>query len=649
MRSSGIHIPGSRLRRIPGVLLALVACGCGGAESVAQCPAVPGPVVAAPTASISVVPPKAKPTADDAIKFLAEVDKELRRLWVWTSRASWVNKNFISYDTNNLSSDAEEANMAFLTRVIPEAAKFDNVEGIPPEVRRQLELLKHATSLPAPSDPKKRADLAKISVEMETMYGANKYCPEAKTKLTKYLPKVKKDEPRCLTLEDLSRIIATDRDAAALAEAWEGWHKSARSLRPMYEKFVTLANEGAREIGYADLGKLWNSDYDMTPEAFEKDAERLWTEVKPLYEQLHCYARARLRAKYKLPATDKKIPAHLLGNMWAQDWANVWDVLEPHKGSGSLDVTAKMKAKKWTEKKVVKTAEDFFVGIGLDPLPKSFWERSLFEKPRDREVVCHASAWDVEYNNDLRIKMCVEINEEDLLTAHHELGHVYYFHYYHKLPMLLQDGANKGFHEGIGDTLALSVTPTYLKGLGLIDKVPNDPKGEINVLMKMATQKVAFLPFGKLVDQWRWDVFAGKTKPAQYNAAWWALREKYQGVSAPAPRTEEDFDPGAKYHVPSNTSYTRYFLAHIYQFQFHKALCAAAGHKGPLHTCSIANSKAAGDKLRAVLEMGASQPWPEAMKALTGQDKADATAILDYFAPLMKWLQEQNKAEQCGW
>jgi peptidyl-dipeptidase A len=624
--------------------------GCAGENTTTPCPSTPNTVVT--VSSAAATPVAREPTVEDATKFLADVDKDLRRLWRWGQKTSWVKANFITTDTNDLATDAEEANMEYLARVIPEAAKFDKVRGLPPDVKRQLELLKHATSLPAPKDAAKRAELAKLSVEMESMYGANKYCPDANSKLKKYIPKdLKKDEKPCLSLEDLSRVLVKERDYATLEEAWTGWHNTAKSMRPMYEKFASLGNEGAREIGYEDLGKLWNSAYDMTPAEFEKDAERLWTEVKPLYDQLHCYARAKLRKKYGKEKIGEKapIPAHLLGNMWAQDWANIWDILEPHKGGASLDVTSKMKAKKWDEKKVVKTAEQFFVGLGMNELPKTFWERSLFEKPRDREVVCHASAWDVNYAGDLRIKMCVEINEEDLLTAHHELGHVYYFNYYYTKPMLLQDGANKGFHEGIGDTLALSVTPKYLKGLGLIDQVPNDPKGEINVLMKMALQKVAFLPFGKLLDQWRWDVFSGKTKPSNYNEAYWALRTKYQGVAPPTARTETDFDPGAKFHVPANVSYTRYFLAHIYQFQFHRALCTAAGQNGPLHTCSIAGSKEAGDKLRAVLEMGASKPWPDAMRALTGQEKADATAILDYFAPLMKWLQEQNKSEQCGW
>ena len=389
----------------------------------------------------------------------------------------------------------------------------------------------------------------------------------------------------------------------------------------------------------------------MPPEKFEQDTDRLWTQVKPIYDSLHCYARKKLRDKYgKDKVADKApIPAHLLGNMWAQEWDNIYDVLEPYKGEASINVTKGIEKKKLDAVGMVRIAEKFFTSLGMDPLPDTFWQRSLFTKPKDREVVCHASAWDVTYDNDLRIKMCIHPTEEDLVTIHHELGHDYYYHSYHKLPILLQQGANDGFHEGIGDTLALSVTPDYLKNLGLIDKVPQSEKAEINFLMKRALASIAFLPFGKLIDQWRWDVFSGKTKPSEYNKAWWELRRKYQGIVAPVERTEQDFDPGAKYHVPANTPYIRYFLARIYQFQFHRALCKAAGQTGPLHKCSIYGSKEAGAKLKALLEMGASKPWPEAMAAITGQNEADATAILDYFAPLQKWLDEQNKGEQCGW
>ncbi len=634
----------------------LLASACGGGGETAPPPQTPSAPVTAEIPGVAAPPVvPAKPTAEDAARFVEEVDKELRRLWVWGSRASWVKQNFITYDTNALAADAEEASMAYLGKVIPEAAKFDVLE-LPPLLRRQLDKLNQATMLPAPTDPAKRKELATISTELDSMYGAGKYCPKTSTvpqalglKASKLLDK--KDPDACLDLEQLTKIIEESRDWDTLAEAWAGWRTIARPMRPMYERLVTLGNEGAREIGYADLGALWNSAFDMTPQEFEQDAERLWTEVKPLYEQLHCYVRGKLRAKHGKDRIPEKgpIPAHLLGNMWAQDWTNLYDQLEPYKGQPSLDVTKAMKAKKWDERKVVRTAEQFFVGLGLDPLPQTFWERSLFEKPRDREVVCHASAWDVSFSGDLRIKMCVRVNEEDLGVAHHELGHVYYFHYYNQLPILLQDGANKGFHEGIGDTIALSVTPRYLKDLGLVAKVPADAKGDLNVLMKMALQKVAFLPFGKLVDQWRWDVFAGRTKPAQYNARWWELRTKYQGVSAPVARSEEDFDPGAKFHVPANVSYTRYFLAHVYQFQFHRALCKVAGHAGPLHQCSIAGSKAAGDRLKSVLAMGATKPWPEAMQALTGETRADATALLDYFAPLLEWLKKQNEGQTCGW
>jgi peptidyl-dipeptidase A len=389
----------------------------------------------------------------------------------------------------------------------------------------------------------------------------------------------------------------------------------------------------------------------MTPAQFEADTERLWSQVKPLYDELHCYVRGRLQQKYgkdKIP-DHAPIPAHLLGNMWAQEWQNIYELVEPYKGEAPLDVTKKIKDKKLDEKAMVRIGESFFTSLGLDPLPQSFWERSLFKKPADREVVCHASAWDVTFDNDLRIKMCIEPKEDDLITIHHELGHDYYFHYYYKMPMLFQQGANDGFHEGIGDTLALSVTPTYLKGIGLLDKVPNNEKGETNFLLKMALDKVAFLPFGKLIDQWRWDVFSGKTPPSKYNEAWWELRKKYQGVSAPVARSEADFDPGAKFHVPGNTPYVRYFLARIYQFQFHRALCKAAGYTGPLHKCSIHGSKAAGDKLKAMLAMGASKPWPEAMEAVTGEKAGDASALIEYFEPLRKWLAQQNKGQTCGW
>jgi len=628
----------------------MLAVACGGAEPQ---PAAPCPKL------VEAPPPKDKiedasfwlknlkpadsfeATPDGAKKFVAAVDKDLRRLWVARDRAGWVNQNFITDDTESLSASGEEATAAYITEAITKARRFEGVKGIEGDVARQLLLLKLAQVVPAPSNADERGELAQLQSGMTAIYGKGEYCPPANSPLGK----------KCLKLDELSRILKKSRKYDELLEAWKGWHAIAPVMKDKYARYAELGNKGAKEIGFGDMGALWRSGYDMTPEAFEADIERLWQDVKPLYDDLHCYARKKLRTQYGKEKIPEKapIPAHLLGNMWAQQWDAIYDVVEPYPGQGSLDVDKKLREKKYDPTKMVKLGEGFFTSLGLDPLPKSFWERSLFLRPKDREVVCHASAWDVSWNDDLRIKMCIEPTEDDLITIHHELGHDYYFHYYYKLPILFQAGANDGFHEGIGDTLALSVTPQYLKNLGLLDQVPNNDKGRLNVQMKMALDKVAFLPFGLMIDKWRWDVFSGKTPKSKYNEAWWALRTKYQGIAAPVTRTEADFDPGAKYHVPASTPYVRYFLARIYQFQFHRALCKAAGHKGSLDTCSIHGNKAAGDKLRAMLALGQSKPWPEALAVLSGESKADASAMLEYFAPLRAYLKEQNKGEQCGW
>ena len=580
----------------------------------------------------------AEPTAQDVRQFAEHVNTELKRLWVRQSTADWIKSTYITDDTERNSATANEEVLAFLNQAIKQAARFKDVKGVDADSARTLYLLRVSSSLAAPDDAAKRAELAAIAAKLEGLYGKGKYCG-------------KDGKAACKDLEDLSEVMAKSRDYNELLNAWVGWHTISPPMRPLYERLVSLSNEGAREIGFSDLGALWRSGYDMPPEDFEKESQRLWGQVKPLYDDLHCYVRAQLARHYgedKVPA-GKPIPAHLLGNMWAQEWNNVYNLVEPYKGQPSLDVDAELKKQKYDPVRMVKMGEGFFTSLGLKPLPETFWQRSQFTKPRDREVVCHASAWDVTFDNDLRVKMCIKPTEEDLVTIHHELGHNYYFTYYYQLPALYQQGANDGFHEAIGDAITLSITPGYLKQMGLLKDVPKGDKGLINLQMKDAMEKVAFLPFGLLVDQWRWEVLSGRVKPEDYNKAWWALREKYQGVRAPVERTEADFDPGAKYHVPANVPYTRYFLARILQFQFHRALCQAAGFKGPLHECSVYGNKEAGKRLQAMLELGASKPWPDALEALTGQRQMDASAILEYFAPLRSWLQEQNKGQKCGW
>jgi peptidyl-dipeptidase A len=589
------------------------------------------------------------PTAAEAEAFVANVEKELHHLFEARDRAMWVNMNFITDDTEALGAAAEEATAAYITQAILAAQRFEPIRSqLSPTVQRKLYLLRLAQGVPAPTDPKEREELAKVQVEMASAYGKGKYCPPAKSHL-----KTKKPG-ECLTLEDLSRLMTKSHDEAELREAWEGWHAIAPPMKGKFQRYVDLGNKGARGIGFKDMGALWRSGYDMTPEAFEVDIARLWNEVKPFYEELHCYARAKLRAKYgkDVVPDHAPVPAHLFGNMWAQEWQNEMDLFAPYPTEPKVDATPKIKAKKIDPKDMVRIGEKFFTSLGFKELPKTFWERSLFARPRDREVVCHASAWVIDQANDLRIKMCVEPTEDDLVTIHHELGHIFYFQSYETLPTLFQGGANDGFHEAIGDTIALSMTPDYWKSLGLIDNVPKGDHATLNVQMKMALGKVAFLPFGLLIDKWRWDVFSGKTPPEKYNAAWWELRRSIQGVAPPGGATRDDaalFDPGAKYHVPASTPYVRYFLSHVYQFQFYRALCKASGHTGPLHTCSFFANDAAGQKLRAMLSMGVSQPWPEAMKAIGAEPEASASALLEYFAPLRAYLKEKTKGETCGW
>ena len=566
---------------------------------------------------------------DEAEKFLADAEKRLLDLNIKAGRADWVKSTFITDDTELLAAEANEELIAATTALAEQSRKFENAD-LSPEARRKLKLLKLALTLPAPKDPAERSELTKITASMEGEYGKGKYCPDG-------------DKGKCLSLPDLENIINNSRDPEELKKAWVGWHQIAIPIRKEYVRFVELSNKGAKEMGFKDTGAMWRSKYDMEPDAFAAEMERLWQQVKPLYDSLYTYTRRKLSEKYgkDVVPEDKPIPAHLLGNMWAQQWGNIYPILAPANADRGYDLTQILKTRNTDAKQMVRYGESFFTSLGFDALPASFWERSLFLKPADREVVCHASAWDIDYEKDVRLKMCVQINEEDFSTVHHELGHNYYQMAYSAKPFLFRESANDAFHEAIGDTVALSVTPPYLKQLGLIDRVP-DQTADIGFLLNRALDKVAFLPFGYLVDQWRWKVFSGEVGPNDYNKAWWELREKYQGIAPPVPRSEQDFDPGAKYHVPANTPYARYFLAHILQFQFHRALCREAGFSGPLYQCSIYGNKKAGEKLKAMLAMGASEPWPAALKAMTGEDKMDATAIIDYFAPLKTWLDQQN-------
>jgi peptidyl-dipeptidase A len=618
------------MKKLTGILslsifvLVLTACERS-PEATPQVVAVQSAQAVAPTG----------PTASDAAAFVAESEEKLARLGQHSERMAWVLSNFITGDTEMLAARAAEQYTAAQVETASEAARFNEVEGLDHDTARKLGMLRSGITIPAPMDAAKTAEQSEIGARLNGMYGRGSYCRE---------------DGECLALGELEDIMANSRNADELLEAWAGWRTVSPPMKDLYARQVELANEGAAELGFEDLGTMWRSGYDMDPAAFPGELDKLWEQVSPLYEALHCHVRARLGDVYGsdvVPATGP-IPAHLLGNMWAQSWENILELVTPPQTAAAYDLTAILNTEKYDAVSMVKTGEAFFSSLGFEELPETFWERSLFVKPADRDVVCHASAWTMDEKDDLRIKMCIDVNEEDFKTIHHELGHNYYQRAYKEESFLYRSSANDGFHEAVGDTLSLSITPEYLAALGLLDEVP-DASGDLGLLMQQALEKIAFLPFGLMVDQWRWRVFAGEVGPEGYNDLWWSLREQYQGVAAPGQRPADAFDPGAKYHVPGNTPYTRYFLAHILQFQFHRALCEIAGNEGPIHRCSIYGSKQAGERLNAMLEMGRSRPWPEALEALTGSPQMDATAILDYFAPLQTWLDEQNAGRQCGW
>jgi peptidyl-dipeptidase A len=574
--------------------------------------------------------------AETADEFVARINREFADIWLEGNAAGWTQATYINIDTELLNARATERWLAAFGKAVEEAKAFDG-QPMTPASKRAIERLKQGVPAPAPDDPAKRAELAALLSAMESKYGSAKYC--------------KQGTESCRDETQLKTVLETSRRYDELLDAWQGWHDAAKPLRADYQRFVELANEGARQMGYADLGAMWRSGYDMPADEFTREAARLYSQVEPLYRDLQCYARSRLARTYgedKVPA-GQPIPAHLLGNMWAQQWDADYDLFEPYPGVSNLDVDGALVKQGYDAVRMAKSAEAFYESIAFPKLPDTFWERSMLTQPRDRDVQCHASAWHMDGKKDVRIKQCIRPTYEELRTIYHEMGHVYYYLWYYQQPYLFQDGAHDGFHEAIGDTITLSMTPSYLARIGLVPAATQSKEAVINTQMRMALEKIAFLPFGKMIDEWRWKVFSGEIKPENYNSTWWALRRQYQGIAPPVERTEADFDPGAKYHIPGNTPYTRYFLSFIIQFQFHKALCDAAGFKGPLHECSIYGSQEAGRRFGAMLEKGSSQPWQDTFQELTGTRQMDASAIMEYFEPLRGWLKQQNKGQKCGW
>jgi peptidyl-dipeptidase A len=578
-------------------------------------------------------------TSEDLEIFLESVEQENLIEGPTVSSASWISSNFITYDSQKVIADYSKRYTLKALETSRKASSFNELSTTSSN-RRQLELLKGSFVMPPPFNDDLAGELSDISTKLEAMYGSGKHCYE---------------DGLCLDLEAFENIIDSSRDSNELLKAWTGWHEIGKPMKPMYLRMVDIGNQGSQDLGFDGLSDLWFSKYDMPAEEFLAETDRVWDEVKPLYEALHCHVRSKLNEEYgdDVVPIDGPLPVHVLGNMWGQSWSNIYDlVYEKDESKFSVDVTQIIEERKINEQEMVKYAEDFFLSMGFKPLPKTFWERSLFVKPQDRSVVCHASAWNLDpANNDLRIKMCIEKNEEDFITIHHELGHIFYYQAYNHLPTLFQGGANDGFHEAFGDLLTLSITPDYLNKIGFISiKEASDAKKDpIGLLMKQALEGVVVIPWALALDKWRSGVFNGEIKESNLNSSWWSMRESYQGITSPVYRSEEYFDPGAKYHIPANTPYTRYYLARIMQYQFHEALCNAMNFNGPLHECSIYGNEVAGEKIISTMAMGQSQPWQDAFENITGSRSLSGSSVMNYYKPLKEWLDKQNENRMCGW
>lgn len=575
------------------------------------------------------------PTVTEARAFMARAESELSDMSDEASLVFWAQATNITDETNAAAAEIGARATKLSVSLANESKKF-NIDDLPQDLARKMTKLRAGITIPAPSTEGAAEELSTITTDLDAKYGTGTFNYKGKD----------------MTLDELSTIIETSRDPEELKAVWEGWRTVSPAMKDEYARMVEIANEGAVALGYPSLDQMWLSNYDMAPEEMEAEVDRLWSQVEPLYKELHCYARTRLNAQYGDDVQPKTGPirADLLGNMWAQDWSGIYDVVKTDTPGPSYNVTQRLVEKGYDPIKMVKTGEAFFTSLGFAPLPETFWERSMITRPEGKEVICHASAWDLDNKDDVRIKMCTEVNEEDFDTVHHELGHNFYQRAYKDQDFLYKDGANDGFHEAIGDFIGLSITPEYLKQIGLINESEMPPEdADTALLLNIALKKIAFLPFALTVDGWRWDVLSGKTAPADYNDAWWAKRLEMQGIVPPGPRPADAFDPGAKYHIPGNTPYLRYFLSYILQFQFHKAACEQAGWEGPLHRCSIYDNKEVGERFNAMLEMGASKPWPDALEAFTGTREIDGSAIVEYFDPLMVYLKEQNEGQSCGW
>ncbi|NWI33356.1 ACE2 enzyme, partial [Sula dactylatra] len=580
--------------------------------------------------------------------FLEEFNRRAEDISYESSLASWNYNTNITEETARKMNEADAKWSAFYSEASRNASSFPLSSIQDPLTRLQIQSLQDKGS--SVLKPEKYNRLNTVLNTMSTIYSTGTVC-----KIT--------EPSECLVLEPgLDTIMANSTDYHERLWAWEGWRADVgKMMRPLYEEYVELKNEVARLNSYSDYGDYWRANYEADyPEEYKysrdqlvEDVEKTFEQIKPLYQQLHAYVRHRLEQVYgpKLISSTGCLPAHLLGDMWGRFWTNLYALTVPYPAKPNIDVTSAMVQKKWDAIRIFKAAEAFFFSIGLEKMTEGFWNNSMLTEPTDnRKVVCHPTAWDLG-KKDYRIKMCTKVTMDDFLTAHHEMGHIEYDMAYSKQPFLLRGGANEGFHEAVGEIMSLSAaTPQHLKSLDLLEPTfQEDEETEINFLLKQALTIVGTMPFTYMLEKWRWMVFRGEITKQEWMKRWWEMKREIVGVVEPVPHDETYCDPAVLFHVANDYSFIRYYTRTIYQFQFQEALCKAANHTGPLHTCDITNSKAAGQKLRQLLEFGRSKPWTQALENVTTDKHMNAMPLLHYFEPLYKWLQKNNSGRYIGW
>jgi len=587
-------------------------------------------------------------TESQAADFIAKAELELQVITISSTFDEWDYATNINEETKKKKTKSSEEYSKLSKKLGKEAQSFDLNQIQDYDVKRKLNMLKNIGTAALPED--KLSEFLDLTTSMAEMYSTAK------------VPS-RDNRRHQLSLEpEVSEVMARSRDPEELRYYWEQWRRATgERMGDQYRQYIDLYNEAATLNGFSDASQMKVDPYESA--TFQQEMEATWQGLKPLYEQLHAYVRHKLHRYYgdRVMEATGAMPAHILGNMWAQQWNNIADLVKPYPDKPSIDVTEAMVKQGWTPKVMFEKADDFFQSLGLRRVPAEFWSGSMIERPEDgREVICHASAWDFYNAKDFRIKQCTRVTQEDFITVNHEMGHIQYQMQYSNLSHLYRDGANPGFHEGVADILSLAVdTGTYYQKLGLLspDLDISDEETNINILFDMALKRVAFLPFAYLVDKYRWDLYSGRVAREDMNCHWWKLRSEIQGLRPPSQRSSAQFDAGSKFHVAADIGYVRYFTAFIYEFQFYRELCLASGKyvpgdpSKPLHQCNFYGSKAAGAKLREMLRMGASRPWKEVMEVMTGEPRMDTAAIREYFRPLEAWLEAENTRHgvRVGW